>query len=129
MSIRRLLRRLVRRHDPGWDQGLDLPTQRAAVSREVGAIQLQIIRRGQEQKALREQILKLEDGGWTGTNGRGEIEARPAPSGTWLVLISRGHCLLWGEWPTSAVQFPQAIYSRGTNLTAFSIRRSLALMF
>jgi hypothetical protein len=50
----------VRRHDPGWDQGLDFPTQRVAVSREVGAIQLQMVRRGQEQKALREQIMKLE---------------------------------------------------------------------
>ena len=34
--------------------------QRAAVSREVGAIQLQMVHRGPEQKALREQIMKLE---------------------------------------------------------------------
>ena len=59
MSIRRLLRHL-KRCDPGWDQGLGFPTQRSAVSREVGAIQLQMVRRGQEQKALREQIMKLE---------------------------------------------------------------------
>ena len=44
-----------RKYGPQMD-----PTQRAAVSREVGAIQLQMVRRGQEQKALREQITKLE---------------------------------------------------------------------
>jgi uncharacterized caspase-like protein len=36
------------------------PNARAAVNREVGSIQLQIVRRGQEQKALREEIAKLE---------------------------------------------------------------------
>jgi len=36
------------------------PASRAAASREVGAIQLQMVRRGQEQKTLRERIGKLE---------------------------------------------------------------------
>jgi hypothetical protein len=36
------------------------PASRASANREVGAIQLQMVRRGQEQKTLREQIGKLE---------------------------------------------------------------------
>ena len=36
------------------------PAQRNALNREVGSIQMQMARRGQEQKALREQITKLE---------------------------------------------------------------------
>jgi hypothetical protein len=60
LSIRRLLRRLVRRHDPGWDQGLDFRRNVPRSVAKVGAIQLQMVRRGQEQKALREQIMKLE---------------------------------------------------------------------
>jgi uncharacterized caspase-like protein len=51
-----------RKHGPAGDAAA-----RAAVNREVGSIQLQIARRGQEQKALKEQIAKLE------------AEAGPAP--------------------------------------------------
>ena len=48
------------------------PAQRASLNREVGAIQLQIARRGQEQKSLREQIGKLEaELGLTQAKGEG----------------------------------------------------------
>ena len=44
-----------RKHGPASDPGA-----RASLNREIGDIQLQMARRGQEQKALREQISKLE---------------------------------------------------------------------
>jgi uncharacterized caspase-like protein len=44
-----------RKHGPASD-----PAARASLNREVGDIQMQMARRGQEQKALREQISKLE---------------------------------------------------------------------
>jgi uncharacterized caspase-like protein len=44
-----------RKHGPAND-----PQARAAVNREVGAIQMQMARRGQEARALREQIAALE---------------------------------------------------------------------
>ncbi len=44
-----------RKHGPASD-----PAARNALNREVGDIQLQMARRGQEQKALKEQITKLE---------------------------------------------------------------------
>lgn len=44
-----------RKHGPASDSGA-----RASLNREIGDIQLQMARRGQEQKALREQISKLE---------------------------------------------------------------------
>jgi uncharacterized caspase-like protein len=44
-----------RKYGPQMD-----PTARAAVNREVGAIQMQMARRGQDLRALREQIGKLE---------------------------------------------------------------------
>jgi Caspase domain len=44
-----------RRHGPASD-----PSARQALNSEVGSIQLQMARRGQEQKTLREQIAKLE---------------------------------------------------------------------
>jgi uncharacterized caspase-like protein len=44
-----------RKHGPASE-----PAARATLNREVGAIQLQMARRGQEQKTLRDQIAKLE---------------------------------------------------------------------
>ena len=44
-----------RKYGPASD-----PVQRNALNKEVGSIQIQLARRGQEQTALREQIAKLE---------------------------------------------------------------------
>ena len=44
-----------RKYGPSSD-----PAQRTALNKEVGSIQMQMARRGQEQKALREQIAQLE---------------------------------------------------------------------
>jgi hypothetical protein len=44
-----------RKHGPASD-----PAARAALNREVGSIQMQMARRGQEQQKLREQIARLE---------------------------------------------------------------------
>ena len=44
-----------RKYGPASD-----PAQRTALNREVGSIQMQMARRGQEQKALKEQIAQLE---------------------------------------------------------------------
>ena len=37
-----------------------MPTRRRTLSMEIGKIQMQMVRRGQEQKKLREQITTLE---------------------------------------------------------------------
>jgi uncharacterized caspase-like protein len=47
---------VYRKYGPSND-----PTARAAVNREVGAIQLEMARRGQELRSVREQIAKLEE--------------------------------------------------------------------
>jgi hypothetical protein len=44
-----------RKHGPAND-----PNARAALNREIGSIQMQMARRGQEQKALKDEIAKLE---------------------------------------------------------------------
>jgi hypothetical protein len=44
-----------RKHGPASD-----PNARAALNREIGSIQMQMARRGQEQKSLREELAKLE---------------------------------------------------------------------
>jgi predicted nucleic acid-binding Zn-ribbon protein len=44
-----------RKYGPASD-----PNTRASLNREIGGIQMQMARRGQEQKSLREEIAKLE---------------------------------------------------------------------
>ena len=98
MSIRQLLSRLVRRHDPGWDQGLDFPTQTCRGQSRAGRDPAANHPPRQEQKALREQIMKFEaEVGLARTD-----EAQLKRAAAWLVLICREHCLLWGEWLKSA---------------------------
>lgn len=48
------------------------PNARAALNREVGSIQMQMARRGQEQKALRDEIAKLEADTGLASQGSGE---------------------------------------------------------
>ena len=56
-----------RKYGPASD-----PNARASLNREIGSIQLQMARRGQEQKTLREEIAKLEADAGVAAQGAGE---------------------------------------------------------
>lgn len=56
-----------RKYGPASD-----PTARASLNREIGSIQLQMARRGQEQKSLREEIAKLEADAGVAAQGTAE---------------------------------------------------------
>ena len=64
-----------RKYGPASD-----PTARANLNREIGGIQMQMARRGQEQKSLREEIAKLEADAGVAAQGDGR-EGQVAAAG------------------------------------------------